>query len=547
MAPCYNYSRNLHYRTHSLPESMHYNNQHHMLQHLPPQDQYHAQDKLHAMAHHQAIKKKVNLKRSQTNACDLVMLPPSAAAHHHHRAPLTAGVYEAFLPPPNLNSVGLPLTARSGYHRQTSTSRTQSFYMPNTTQSRSSHNLDMLGQQLGEQQHQQQLAAASASCGYHQQSVIHSGKAFSQLSCSSGREVAHQQHSEQKYHHQHPSSSSSSHPHQLPFNLYHHRSVPNIAVSTPQSHLTTPLFVDCSVEYDLGDHPPVPANSEPLLTIHPEYVVKSRSINSSPYSLHHNTSNHIRGSKIKGVSPKTDILNDTAALSAVINSDKSKSCGGNANMIQSSAARRQLHQQQAAARYNLAARRSAAMSAADAASTSLVTTTKSNTDLVTAAKLEATRKLSVESWDSGIGLMGGNSAVSNNLGASVNSCADSTQSWCGGFLAPTAVTTNVNNSLSCDTITSKNSKMMSTSSAMSALTSSQQPSAYSHAITQHADNLPQYDYHSKTTTLNNNNNFNSNNNMNQGIHQHNNKKLTFPGEYMSYQMAKFYDSLLVHC
>jgi len=105
MAPCYNYSRNLHYRTHSLPESHHYNN--HMLQHLPPQEQYHAQDKLHAMAHHQAMKKKVNLKRSQTNACDLVMLPPAAA--HHHRAPLTAGVYEAFLPPPNLNSVGLRL------------------------------------------------------------------------------------------------------------------------------------------------------------------------------------------------------------------------------------------------------------------------------------------------------------------------------------------------------------------------------------------------------------------------------------------------------
>merc|ERR1711931_68077 len=134
------------------------------------------------MAHHQAMKKKVNLKRSQTNACDLVMLPPAAAAHHH-RAPLTAGVYEAFLPPPNLNSVGLPLTAsRTGYHPHSRhSSRSQSFYMPNTTQSRSSHNLDMLGH-LGE----------------------------------------------------HP---------QLPFNLYHHRSVPNIPLSPPQqSSLTTPLF-----------------------------------------------------------------------------------------------------------------------------------------------------------------------------------------------------------------------------------------------------------------------------------------------------------------
>jgi len=539
MAPCYNYSRNLHYRTHSLPESHHYNN--HMLQHLPPQEQYHAQDKLHAMAHHQAIKKKVNLKRSQTNACDLVMLPPAAA--HHHRAPLTAGVYEAFLPPPNLNSVGLPLTAsRTGYHHPHSrhSSRSQSFYMPNTTQSRSSHNLDMLGH-LGEHHHQQQLAAA-ANSGYHQQSVIHSGKGFSQLSCSSGREVGDEQHSEQKYHHQH--TSNSPHP-QLPFNLYHHRSVPNIPLSTPQqSSLTTPLFVDCSVEYDLGDHPPVPANSEPLLTIHPEYVVKSRSINSSPYSLHQNTSNHIRGSKIKGVSPKTDILKETAALNAVI-SDKSKSCsgGGNANMIQSSAARRQLHQQQAAARYNLAARRSAAMSAADAA------VTKSNTDLVTAAKLEATRKLSVESWDSGIGLMGGsngvNSAVSNNLGG-VNSSAGSTQSWCGSFIAPTATAaaaTNVNNSQSCDIITSKNSKMISTSSSIGAMSGQ----TYSHPITHHPDNLPQYDYHSsKTTAINNNNSFNSNNNINQALHHHN-KKFAFTGEYMSYQMAKFYDSLLVHC
>ena len=147
------------------------------------------------------------------------MLPPAAA--HHHRAPLTAGVYEAFLPPPNLNSVGLPLTAsRTGYHHPHSrhSSRSQSFYMPNTTQSRSSHNLDMLGH-LGEHHHQQQLAAA-ANSGYHQQSVIHSGKGFSQLSCSSGREVGDEQHSEQKYHHQH--TSNSPHP-QLPFNLYHHR------------------------------------------------------------------------------------------------------------------------------------------------------------------------------------------------------------------------------------------------------------------------------------------------------------------------------------
>ena len=48
-------------------------------------------------------------------------------------------------------------------------------------------------------------------------------------------------------------------------------------------NLTTPLHVDCSLEYDcgqddLGNHPEIPKNSAPLLIIHPDYQMPERNI-----------------------------------------------------------------------------------------------------------------------------------------------------------------------------------------------------------------------------------------------------------------------------
>lgn len=463
MAPCYNYStRNLHYRTQSLPEAV-YNNAA-MLQHLG-QAEYHAQDKLHAMAlhhhHTQAItKKKVSLKRSQTNACDLV-LPSSQQIHHsqhaHRPAPLTAGVYEAFLPPPNLNAIGLPIngSASTGYHQ---TSRAHSFYMPSNVSTQSSSNLNLMGSQ-------QNLCSTSTAGSRTSEHMLASsyhpglpGRTFSnQLQTQrSARNLSDQ------------ATSIHTDKYAMPFHLYHHRSVPNISVPQPaaaqpqslppsmpsassHSSLTTPLFVDCSVEYDLGDHPPVPANSEPLLKIHPEYVMKSsRKLNSSPYSLHPQNANHIRGSKIKGVSPRIDI-NETPLKSCV------GASGDMQNLVTSgSSVRRQLlpthHMQaagqQAASRYSIATRRAQQQQAAvhqyqlekqkqlqqlklhnsvggcngnNPMSVKLANTGvfsdgaggSSQGDLMSApsssfsncGKLDAMRKLSVESWDSGIGLM----------------------------------------------------------------------------------------------------------------------------------------------
>lgn len=323
--------KNLHYRTQSLPEAVYTN---HMLQ-MAHQDyhQSHLQainNKLHSAHHLSAIKKRNNLRRSQTNVCDIV---PS---NGHHRAPLTAGVYEAFLPPPNLNAIGLPVGASNLNYPS---SRTQSFYVPNhhRSSSLSHHGVHQMGSQHN-------LCRSDQMLGNY---PINHTKAMSQ------RDIGML--NEQK-------NLSQS---------WYHRSVPNISqpMQTPPS-LTTPLFVDCSVEYDLGDHPPVPANSEPLLSIHPEFVVKSRSVNSSPYSMYQSSSNHIRSGKLKGISPKAD------------KSENHKSLPD----IQASYGRR-IHQQ----RYGGMARRAIIP--------------RSSPNPTDSSKMEATRKLSVESRDSGICLL----------------------------------------------------------------------------------------------------------------------------------------------
>ena len=138
---------------------------------------------------------------------------------------------------------------------------------------------------------------------------------------------------------------------------WYHRSVPNLHPRSlpylPQNlplqpsplakSITTPLFVDCSVEYDLGEQPVIPPDSEPLLSIHPEYVARSH--NSSPYS------------------------------------------------------RSSAHTADSATKSERLLRRSHPRSSPRSARPS----PRARASL--AAKLEATRKLSVESRDSGIGLM----------------------------------------------------------------------------------------------------------------------------------------------
>merc|ERR1719242_833148 len=155
---------------------------------------------------------------------------------------------------------------------------------------------------------------------------------------------------------------------------WYHRSVPNLHPrSLPYLHTqpslqqtqqtqaraksaTSPLFVDCSVEYDLGEQPVIPADSEPLLSIHPEYVARSQ--NTSPYPLNsHNSSPHL----------------------ALQIAEKSLSDSAPARLARRSHPRPSPHR---SSRPSPRARASLA------------------------AKLEATRKLSVESRDSGIGLMG---------------------------------------------------------------------------------------------------------------------------------------------
>jgi len=240
MAPtCYNNMKNLHYRTQSLPESVY---QHQMLHltHQHQQDQFH-----HAHLHHHQlggasqhqsshIKKRNALRRSQTSVCDLLQSGLS-----HHRAPLTAGLYEQFLPPPNFNAIGLPVQSR------VARSRTQSFYVPG---SNSHHYRSGMSR----------LNGGLVGGGSHLDIHNHNSSPYSYPACDQ--------------------SSASS--------WYHHRSVPNIPASYPaQSNksVTTPLFVDCSVEYDLGEQPVIPADSEPLLSIHPDYINKCHSLPSSPY------------------------------------------------------------------------------------------------------------------------------------------------------------------------------------------------------------------------------------------------------------------------
>jgi hypothetical protein len=321
MAPtCYT-MKNLHYRTQSLPESVHQYN--HLLAaqlgsgHRPEYGLQMHPGKLHSAS---AIKKRAALRRSQTSVADLM---PHGVTHH--RAPLAQGVYEAFLPPPNFNSIGLPTGAQlsCGMSMNRARSRTQSFYVPSHYMAPSSS-------------HQLLPSSPYPSLHHSQASLL----GMEQCPGSLGPQWYHR-------------SVPNLHPRSLPY-------LPQPALpqpGPPAKSITTPLFVDCSVEYDLGEQPVIPADSAPLLSIHPEYV--ARSLNSSPYSLPHSAPSQ-RPSPLAG-SSTTKSMPETASLRVQRRSQP------RASPLRSRPSPR--------ARASLA------------------------------AKLEATRKLSVESRDSGIGLM----------------------------------------------------------------------------------------------------------------------------------------------
>merc|ERR1711962_1169823 len=329
MAPtCYS-MKNLHYRTQSLPESVHQYN--HLLNahlgasgHHPDYGLQLHPGKLHSTS---AIKKRAALRRSQTSVADL--LPHGV---NHHRAPLAQGVYEAFLPPPNFNSIGLPTGAQLGGCGMTrARSRTQSFYVPSHYMAPSST------------QHQLLPSSPYPSLHHSQANML----GMDQCSSSLGPQWYHR-------------SVPNLHPRSLPY-------LPQTPIQpTPQAKsVTTPLFVDCSVEYDLGEQPVIPADSEPLLSIHPEYV--ARSLSSSPYSM---------------FQPSVA----SSSRPSVNTESASKSMPDMALRVH-----RRSHPRPSPHRTTRPSPRARAS---------------------LAAKLEATRKLSVESRDSGIGLMNSAGTIS---------------------------------------------------------------------------------------------------------------------------------------
>jgi len=293
--------KNKHYRTQSLPESVYT----HQMLHLTQQPDYHHGHGHHypqLSSHHHAashLKKRTGaaLRRSQTSVCDLLQ-----GGLSHHRAPLTAGLYEQFLPPPNFNAIGLPVNNRVGRNRA------QSFYYRSSVSSVSPYSYPVCDQSPA----------------------------------------------------------------------WYHRSVPNIASSYPSlastanpgKSVTSPLFVDCSVEYDLGEQPVIPADSEPLLSIHPDYIAKCRSVPASPYDrlvVANNNNNTMKQCDSHSHSQYKSLPDMKRASSA-------------------------LQQQQ-----------EASLPRRSGIGRPNRTSPRARCNLN--SKLEATRKLSVESRDSGIGMM----------------------------------------------------------------------------------------------------------------------------------------------
>lgn len=274
MAPtCFSDIKNLHYRTQSLPEAVYANYMGHGL----PVYQDHvfqvstttcqARPQLPSQARKQrsglrrsqtsVSKSQASVCRSQTSVCDLG--PPGA----HGRAPLTQGVYETLLPPPNFNTNGLPVSG-SAYNLNRPRGRTQSFYAP------SHYRAISLSQHKLNHHHQGLSHAGSTHSINHHAAVGHCGsQPFQVISGENGM------------------ATDCTWTQVWPSRSPPHRSVPNVSRSfqLPAKSLSEPLYVDCSVEYDLGEQPVIPPDSAPLLSIHPEFVAGARSGAASTCSI----------------------------------------------------------------------------------------------------------------------------------------------------------------------------------------------------------------------------------------------------------------------
>merc|ERR1712088_496827 len=278
MAPtCYS-MKNLHYRTQSLPESVHQYNH---------------------------------------------LLNAHLGSSHHHPD------YGLQLHPGKLHSA-------SAIEKRAALRRTQSFYVPNHYMAPSSSH---------------QLLPSSPYPSMHSQ----------------GNMLGMEQSMGPHWYHR---SVPNLHPRSLPYLPPSQPALQQQQQPSQAKSAMSPLFVDCSVEYDLGEQPVIPADGEPLLSIHPEYVARSQ--NTSPYPLNsHNSSPHL----------------------ALQIAEKSLSDSAPARLARRSHPRPSPHR---SSRPSPRARASLA------------------------AKLEATRKLSVESRDSGIGLMNGYQQASSPVEPTYN-------------------------------------------------------------------------------------------------------------------------------
>jgi hypothetical protein len=486
--------RSLHYRTQSLPESVYTNHmlqlaqqhqvaeyhhhhsrqqqllqhhQHQLQHHHTQQQQLHNDKLLHATHPSSAIKKRTSVRRSQTNVGDLVSLPSALA---HHRAPLTAGVYEAFLPPPNFNAVGLPVDASrlAASHRPRTltnpsvAARAQSFYLPSSSGSGLHQRTASLSHHYSRlQQQQQQMLFGGGS----QHDVSRSAEMMMMSVATQQQQHLQQHHSQQhsypglSYPHNSGSSgsllavdqkqvnscssiaSNNNTPAAAPFSWYsqpslthqHHRSVPNIS-SSSSSSLTTPLYVDCSVEYDLGDQPPVPANSEPLLAIHPEYVkggrkAAIRSLKASPYSL------PLYGA---GAVPRPAGKLKSAARGSPATVEEALQLQHHHRSLQDIQGNNYTAARRSAAAHQI--QRSAAV---DGGADTICQKTAMSTsaDLMMEA---VTRKLSVESRDSGIGLLMHSAGQQQQQQQVVVALKETTNSSCGSHTSCEAAVANNN-------------------------------------------------------------------------------------------------------
>ena len=86
--------------------------------------------------------------------------------------------------------------------------------------------------------------------------------------------------------------------------------LPQNSVKTTSKDFFKPLFVDCSIEYDLPNAPKIPKNSEPILMIHPSYVKGS---NSSENTKHHISQEEKKKSSYPVAGSSTNINNNNVA------------------------------------------------------------------------------------------------------------------------------------------------------------------------------------------------------------------------------------------